>query len=615
MNELVNAWVYNTNKWIERNTEEKKHEPDLKLLVSFMPLSRQVDGDSPFCPVICFSRGEIQLLGSCLSTSLRCLPCIILWPCLRAGLDIRFGYRCGYLALSFWISFLTWYPGPYPIFSAQPILAWAPALTTTTTLNLPWPSGDYESQCQVQLQRLFDLSQSSLLLLSLLPLVIVFHQLQRLRALVPILWCLPLRSRGSLSEEERQGTRLRGLLVGARGTFLHRHLAWLALWSCVRGGLSELGWQESGLVLWWPGELQAQIEQNSWLLGQGCTSSFVHQDWKVPRWSTPQRTTSELWEGSTTALRCPIPSPPRRRHVSIVRQLASLSPLVSSNDYDFGGDSDFCRRQEVLHHGVVGTRVRGWSCRVLCHGCAEEAWRASSLPSSRLPSRGGPGRRQCIWVSRNSWSIKGDISSGSAVRRWEGGPYRSPHRCRVGGLGCVSFAFVSRGGASRGHCYELLGGRRQCIPLSQCSSGDNLPVAGVRRGQACAGRGMVYPRTNRGERGRVSGPASKAKGKGKSKSTWGFYYRKAKKGNHSVTGSSSSGCRGYAADYHRADEGDVGEAEDHGREDEPAEQCVSSFVAASGRKAGSACEGEKFGGGAGISTKDEKPCFAADPSS
>ena len=141
---------------------------DLKLLVSFMPLSRQVDGDSPFCPVICFSRGEIQLLGSCLSTSLRCLPCIIFWPCLCVGLDIRFGYRCGYLALSFWISFLTWYPGPYPIFSAQPILAWAPALTTTTTLNSPWPSGDYGSQCQVQLQRLSDLSQSSLLLLSLL---------------------------------------------------------------------------------------------------------------------------------------------------------------------------------------------------------------------------------------------------------------------------------------------------------------------------------------------------------------------------------------------------------------------------------------------------------------
>ena len=138
------------------------------------------------------------------------------------------------------------------------------------------------------------MSQSSLLLLSLLLLVIVFHQLQRLRALVPILWCLPLRSRGSLSEEERRGTRLRGPLVGVQGTILLRHLAWLALWSCVRGGLRELGWQEGGPVLWWPGELQAPTEQNNWLLGQGCTSFFVHQDWKVPRWFTLQRTTSEL---------------------------------------------------------------------------------------------------------------------------------------------------------------------------------------------------------------------------------------------------------------------------------------------------------------------------------
>lgn len=48
-----------------------------------------------------------------------------------------------------------------------------------------------------------------------------------------------------------------------------------------------------------------------------------------------------------------------------MRQLASLTPLVSSNDYDFGGDPDFCRRQEVLHHGVVGTRDRGWPCREL----------------------------------------------------------------------------------------------------------------------------------------------------------------------------------------------------------------------------------------------------------
>ena len=229
-------------------------------------------------------------------------------------------------------------------------------------------------------------------------------------------------------------------------------------------------------------------------------------------------------------------------------------------------------------------------------------------------SRGGLGGRQRIWFSRDSGSIKGDFSSGSAVRRWEGGSYRSSYRCRLGGPGCVSLAFVSRGGAAGGHRYELLGGRRQRIPLSQCSPGDSLPMAGVRRGQACAGRGMVHPRTNSGERGRVSGPASKAKGKGKSKSTWGFYYRKAKKGNHSITGSSSSGCGVHTADHHRADEGDAGEAEGHGGEDEPAEQCVRSFVAAFGRKAGSACEGEEFGGGAGISTKDEEPCVVADTS-
>ena len=402
---------------------------DLKLLVSFMPLSRQVDGDSPFCPVICFSRGEIQLLGSCLSTSLRCLPCIILWPCLCVGLDIRFGYRCGYLALSFWISFLTWYPGPYPIFSAQPILAWAPALTTTTTLNSPWPSGDYGSQCQVQLQRLSDLSQSSLLLLSLLLLVIVFHQLQRLRALVPILWCLPLRSRGSRSEEERRGTRLRGPLVGVQGTFLLRHLAWLALWSCVRGGLRELGWQEGGPVLWWPGELQAPTEQNNWLLGQG-----VYIILRAPGLESPKvvhssadyfRVVGRLHDSSSLSH-----SFPSETEARIYCEAAGFTYPISQQQWLWLWRRSRFLQQEVLHHGVVGTRDRGWPCRELCHGGAEEAWRASSLPPSRLPSRGGPGGRQRIWFSRDSGSIKGDISSGSAVRRWEGGSYRSSYRRR-----------------------------------------------------------------------------------------------------------------------------------------------------------------------------------------
>ena len=46
MNELVNAWVYNTNKWIERNTEEinilkeliKHIDMDTKVVESIDPI-------------------------------------------------------------------------------------------------------------------------------------------------------------------------------------------------------------------------------------------------------------------------------------------------------------------------------------------------------------------------------------------------------------------------------------------------------------------------------------------------------------------------------------------------------------------------------------------------
>ena len=381
-----------------------------------------------------------------------------------------------------------------------------------------------------------------------------------------LLSALFLRQLLLLFVEVRPGRKLQDPSLSApRGCYL-KLAAWVVIWTTLKAGFAELGWQASGPERSYQTGWDHPIGQSKFERGQGCT------------WCSEPKVFNPLgalelplpigiaWDLSAIPLRSHIPFLPRRKQEPIVKELVSLTQVFRSN----GGCGSYFRRPGTCGSGkgCICVRVEfrgrgGWYKGSLCNGHFEEGRWLPASHSRRLPIYRGSDRG-CRGCGLGIGSVCVPSGDSFGCRRWCRSSHWRGGACGGGRYGSGNSAIYEACRGVRGGCNAFSSRRSFRFSLWRRVG---CKVASLASGGFASFRGLVCTRGHSRQRGQHPKEPKSSSAKAKAGSRWGYRFRrssKTKEAHNRFVGRECADGDGHFASSLPADEGAHGQAAHHG---------------------------------------------------